>query len=636
VPRRSIPIQLPAGLVAVAAFLLYRATMLPGFDFGDTGSFQATVGSPLITPRDGYPLYFAFGQLFLWITRAEPAHALNLASATIAAIASGLIVAVAARLSASVGAAAGAALLFAASYTFWSQAVIAEVYALHIALVALTLLLILRWAERPTHARLTLFFAVYAIAFGNHLSMILLAPAFTLFLLLEAPGGWRSLLAPRVVATAVVCVAAGAAQYWWNLRTLWLAPWIDPPDGAIDALQRFWFDVTKSDWRDTMVMNVPRSMVSDHAAMYWFDLKQQFGVVAPLLAIVGFIQLARTNIHRALLIGLLYAANIAFAFSYSVGDAHVFYLPSHFFVALLAAPAVVAIEEALRPRRLVGGATTAALLLYAGSRAYRDFPALDRSADNRPSAVLGALTAGLDDRRAILLTDLNWQVQNGLSYLTRARPDIAAARMPDVVLYAPALVADNRAIGREVMLTERARATAAAAYGPLLPIARDDRVLVPRLTDTAQSVASGTRYVLCLLRPSRDLRVDPDDLAGAMRALVGGRALQIPAGDYVVVAGLAGAEPLLMKASQLPFATRVTLGGVPVDIRMESWLAADTIRRMGFGHVIAGRRHTLIVERGVSFAAFDENGAALQTAYAANIFAPQPRYLIDISPGWAR
>jgi hypothetical protein len=104
-----------AVLVSVLAFVLYRATMLPGFDFGDTGSFQATVGSPLITPRDGYPLYFAIGQLFLWITRAEPAHALNLASVVTAAVAIGLIVLAAAELSGSIAAAAGAALLFAAS-----------------------------------------------------------------------------------------------------------------------------------------------------------------------------------------------------------------------------------------------------------------------------------------------------------------------------------------------------------------------------------------------------------------------------------------------------------------------------------------------------------------------------------------
>ncbi len=56
---------------------------------------------------------------------------------------------VAAELSGSIAAAFGAALLFAASYTFWSQAIIAEVYALHIAFVALTLLLLLRWANVP-------------------------------------------------------------------------------------------------------------------------------------------------------------------------------------------------------------------------------------------------------------------------------------------------------------------------------------------------------------------------------------------------------------------------------------------------------------------------------------------------------
>ena len=65
---------------------------------------------------------------------------------------------------------------------------------------------------------------------------------------------------------------------------------------------------------------------------------------------------------------------------------------------------------------------------------------------------------------------------------------------------------------------------------------------------------------------------------------------------------------------------------------MESWLASDTIRRMGFGHVIAARRHTLIVERGVSFAAFDERGRATTDGLRRRTSSrPQPRYLIDIA-----
>jgi Protein O-mannosyl-transferase TMEM260-like len=646
-----VPRALSAGLVALAAFALYRATMLPGFDFGDTGSFQATVGSPLITPRDGYPLYFAVGQLFVWATRAEPAYALNLASAITAAVACGLIVLVAVELSGSVAAAAAAALLFAASYTFWSQAVIAEVYALHIALVALTLLLLLRWENRPTIGRLAIFFAVYALAFGNHLSMILLAPAFTVFLL-AAPRGWRSVVTPRVMALAIACACAGASQYAWNLRTLWLLPGGDPPDGAIDALARFWFDVTKSDWRDTMVMNVPRSMLSDHAAMYWFDLTQQFGAVAPALAVAGLAQLALTGLRRAILMFMLYATNVIFAFSYNVGDSHVFYLPSHLIVALLAAPAVVLagrmIEKGAVPLFAGGGpqkgarplfrwsatpVAAALLALLAAVRAYRDFPALDRSRDDRPSAVLAPLTAGLDDRRAILLTDLNWQVQNGLSYFVKMkRPEVAAARMPDVLLYAPVLVADNRAAGREVALTERARLTAAAAYGPLLPISRDERVAVPRLTDTTRDLPRGTRYVMCVLRPSRDLSLDMEEIARALSSLTGGRTIELPAGDYAAVAGIAGEPPALVTAEAFPFRRTVALDGVDVSLRMESWLSADTIRRMGFGHVIAAHHHTLIVERGVSFAAFDERGRPQRTAYESNIFAPQARYLIDIAP----
>src|SRR4051812_30976995 len=144
------PASLAALTVALAAFVLYRATLLPGVDFGDTGSFQTMVGEPLITPRDGYPLYFAIGTATLRLTGGDPARALNLASAIEAAVACGLVVLVGLELSGSIAAAVGASMLFAVSYTFWSQAVIAEVYALHLALVALTLLLLLRWAEAPT------------------------------------------------------------------------------------------------------------------------------------------------------------------------------------------------------------------------------------------------------------------------------------------------------------------------------------------------------------------------------------------------------------------------------------------------------------------------------------------------------
>ena len=616
---------LAALVVALAAFVLYRVTLLPGLDFGDTGSFQTMVGSPLITPRDGYPLYFGLGWIVLRLTGAEPAHALNLASAIEAAVGCGLVVLVAAELSGSIAAAAAATLLFTASYSFWSQAVIAEVYSLHIALVALTLLLLLRWANVPSSRRLCAFFAVYALGFGNHLSMVLLLPGYTIFLLLAAPQGWRSMLAPRIVFMATACAAIGSLQYGWNLHTLWLLP--DPPHGLADTLQRFWFDVTKSDWRDTMVLNVPPSLLRDHLAMYWFDLSQQFGIAGPLLAAAGLVQLALISGRRAVLMVTLFAANVIFAYSYNVGDAHVFYLPSHLLIALLVAPGLVL---AGRVARFGTPAAATLLALYAGARAYHDFPALDRSLDSRPTLVVDALTQGLDDRHEILLADLNWQIGNGLSYVAKAkRPEIVYARMPDVQLYAPALAADNRAIGRGVALTERARESIEIAYGPLLPVIRDARVAVPRLTEAIGGVPAGTRYVLCVLKPAGDLNLDAGEVSASLEMLTGGRETALPSGDYTAIAGLVGSPPDLVAAADRPFRRELTLNGVRVEIRMDSWLTSDTIRRMGFGHVIAAHQHTLIVERGVSFASFDERGGAIRTAYASNIFAPQARYLID-------
>ena len=297
-------------MVGLTAFALYRSTLLPGVDFGDTGSLQATVGSLIITPRTAYPLYFAISRAFLLLMPSDPAYALNLGSAIEGAVACGVLTLAGIELTGSIAAAVAAALLFAASYTFWSQAIIAEVYALHACFVALTLLLALRWPARPTLTRLALFFACYALGFGNHLSMILLFPAYALFLLVAAPHGWRSMVAPRVLALALLFACLGAAQYAWNLRTLWLMP--DPPRSALDGLQAFWFDVTKADWRDTMVLNVPRSLLSDHAAMYWFDLRQQFGLVGPLLAAIGLVSLLAADVRRALLMITLFAANVAF------------------------------------------------------------------------------------------------------------------------------------------------------------------------------------------------------------------------------------------------------------------------------------------------------------------------------------
>jgi hypothetical protein len=558
---------------------------------------------------------------------------MNLTSAIEGGVACGLFVLVSLELTGALPIAIAGALLFGVSYTFWSQCVIAEVYALHITFVLATIYLLLRWERQPSTARLAAVFACYALGFGNHLSMILLAPGIIAFLFLAEPRGWRYLFSPRIVLLAASIALAGSLQYLWNLRTLWIAP--TPPSSFWEALTTFWFDVTKSDWRETMVLNVPQSMIADHAAMYWFELRQQFGAVIVPVVLIGAANLAATRPRRAVLVVAIYLANLMFAFSYNVGDAHVFYLPSHLMLALLASAALAPPGFALRFRwnsLLVARSSAALLAIYAMARGYHDFPALDRSRDTRPTEWLQSLTRGLDERTHLYLVELNWQVANGLSYFTKSvAPSVLVARMRDVLLYAPALILDNEQAGRQVVVNPQARRLLNQSYGPLVESSLDQTA--PTLRETAANVPKGTRYVLCVLKPTRDFSIDVTDLTATVHWLTGGRDVDVPLDQYAAIAGIVGEAPAVVARGDRPFTRTIDLVGVQVEIRMESWLGADTIRRMGFGQVVAARRHALIVERGVSLSAFGDDGTPTLQAYAANLFERQPRYLVRVVEG---
>jgi hypothetical protein len=629
--------------VALIAFLLYDATLLQGQDLGDTASFQATIWDRFLTPRQGYPLYYAVGDLFVWLAPGNPARALNLASAVCGAIACGLLAWIVAALADSLAAGAFAGLLYAASYTFWSQAIIAEVYALHALMTAACLVALILWASKPTLARLAVFFLLYAVGFGNHLSMVLLMPGFTLFLLWAARGGPLAMVRPRVVLLALAMAALGASLYLWNLSYLWHDH--GRPPGLFNLVATFWFDVTKADWRASMVLGTaPRTNVI-RAAMYWFDLRQQFGLPGIALAVIGACTLAWRRPAYGTMLFTLYAVNWAFAFTYNVGDTHVFYLPSHLMVALAAGYGVAmvgALAAALVPvgrlsspiSRLRPAALVASLLvLYPAWRAVDTLPALDRSGDHDAKMFFDRFTAGLTGQNAVLASELNWQLQNGLDYYGKyTKPDLIHFASTETVLHFPFLVRDNLEIGRDVVLTAGSVPPVAAAYGGLFWIEPDVRLPVVPLRQRVGNLPRGTLYVLTLLAPYDDFPLDPADLRETVRWLSGGTVSAVDGRLFNLVCGRIGQKPVLIRSDDEPFRVKESIGRLQLDVRMEAWLPADTIRRMGFGAVIVNRRHQQTIDRGVSFVALADDGRVLQREYAAALFAPQPRYLVRVIP----
>jgi hypothetical protein len=329
---------------------------------------------------------------------------------------------------------------------------------------------------------------------------------------------------------------------------------------------------------------------------------------------------------------LAYLANLVFALTYNVGDTHVFLLPSHLMLGIFAAGGAAVLLWATLCVRIRGATAVVGILClaYAAQRGWDAWPAVDRSGDNRPKAFLDELVTGVTTDDALFGIDMNWQTDNAVDYYMKyERPDIAWFRADEVLSHFPALFLDNAAIGRTVLATRATADQLLAAHPGRFRADPDPRVVISSLTEVVERFPAGTPYVLTYLRPTRESLVDGADVSGAVTHLTGGTySWADPPCGFQTLAGVVGGPPAAAECRDRPYRIRAEVAGLQVEARMESWLPADTIRRAGFGHVLVGRRHTLTLERGISFVALDAAGHPICTAYRAGVLAPQPRYVI--------
>ena len=95
-------------------------------------------------------------------------------------------------------------------------------------------------------------------------------------------------------------------------------------------------------------------------------------------------------------------------------------------------------------------------LLYAGWRGWDTWPAVDRHSDRRADAYLAQLAEGVDAQNGLLVSKMDWQLENVLLYSSRYdRRNLAWVRLDDVLPHFPFLVRDNLAESRDVVLKIR-------------------------------------------------------------------------------------------------------------------------------------------------------------------------------------
>lgn len=199
------PALRPALLVAALLALLYLPAVSSHVGEGDVAKFQF-VGPALGTPHPtGYPLQTLLGHLpaALWPAASWP-YLTNLLSALATAAAAGALTwGAGAGLGARPVAAVGGGLLFGLAPAIRAGAAVAEVYPLHLLLVAAALAALLAFLRAGRPRALAVATLISGLALAHHATAVLLAPSLALALLSRPgrrAGGGRARAAIVVVA----------------------------------------------------------------------------------------------------------------------------------------------------------------------------------------------------------------------------------------------------------------------------------------------------------------------------------------------------------------------------------------------------------------------------------------------------
>ncbi|RME49537.1 MAG: DUF2723 domain-containing protein [Caldilineae bacterium] len=333
---------LPAARVVVIALVAYTATLAPTVLLADGGEFQFVPWLPGIAHPTGYPLYVLLGWLFSHLLPlGEVAWRMNLFSAVTGAAAAGVVTQVALRLAnrlfpqapppATGIAALVAGLTFAFGRTFWSQAVIAEVYSLHALFVALTLAFALGLADAPPDGRLSarrgmgLAF-LFGLSLTHHRTMVLMLPALLALLGLR---GYRR-VSPAGGLKLALAVALPNLLYLYLPLIAPHVPYARLRLSPTDTLTLY--DNTLRGFLAHVLGSVfaadvrPAAAGWERLALSLRLLRQQVGWVGGAFGLAGLVALWRERPALALT-ALSFFGFLAFNLIYFIGDVEVLFIP---------------------------------------------------------------------------------------------------------------------------------------------------------------------------------------------------------------------------------------------------------------------------------------------------------------------
>ena len=363
-------------LLAAVVFVVYAMGACRTIYVGDSGELVTAVAVLGIPHPSGYPLYVLLGKLWtLLVPVGSIAFRMSLFSAFWGAATCGILYRLSRETGLRVAAAVFAALLLAASPTYWAEANVQRVYTLNAFFVAAATLLAVRWAAADEEMRRRRLFLTTLFVAGlgatNHTFMGVWAVAFVAFALITRPHLLRT---PPALVAGGVAFGLGLLPYLYLPIRSRQDPVLDwgNPEGLASLIAV----VTRRDFWDRRFLEGPADLVPITADfLHGFVL--EVGLAGVGLALLGIAAAVKDRRWLVILPVLVVLGNLAaLALHGSRSDIfiwHRYAIPSYVMLAWVAGWGA-AVVMALLPRR-VGWA---ALLIPAVMLA-RGFPEQDRS-----------------------------------------------------------------------------------------------------------------------------------------------------------------------------------------------------------------------------------------------------------------
>jgi len=325
-----------ASLVFVMVMAVYLFTLAPTVTTEDSAEFVTAAYTLGVAHPPGFPLYVLLGKLFTLIPLGSIAWRVNLMSAVFGAMTIALTYLIMEKIVKNRLIAFCFPFVLAFSPIFWSQSVIAEVYTLNTFFVALLILILLIWAEKKKNSYLLWFSFLYGLSITNHTMMVLLAPAFTLYILFVDKTiikKWQ-----LIIRMFYLFVLGFAVYFYLPLRAAQLPPlnW-----GPISTMRDVLAHITRSQYNDFSPF-ANQYGKTGIVISFLFEIYQQFFLPTLLLALGGAIYLWRKKRSVAILtiaIFLLNSLGIIYLRKFGWGRGidytyRVYYLPAFLIVTV--------------------------------------------------------------------------------------------------------------------------------------------------------------------------------------------------------------------------------------------------------------------------------------------------------------